>query len=126
MAFLCFFFLTFILLILLLDLGLINKKAHEITFKEAGIWTIIWITLALTFNIFFYYYSLSKFSHDTRLLSINGFSPALAAEESALEFLTGYLIEKSLAIDNIFVFVVIFSFFRSHLNISIKFFFLGL
>jgi tellurite resistance protein TerC len=104
-------FTLFILFILALDLGVFHRKPHEVAFREAFIWSIVWVTLALCFNALFYYFSLYQFSHDPRLLSISDFNPQSSAWRSALEFLTGYIIEKSLAVDNIFVFVVIFSFF---------------
>lgn len=84
-------FNAFVLLMLALDLGVFNRKDHEIKIKEALIWTSVWIVLALLFNAAIYYY--------------NG-------PEPAMQFLTGYIIEKSLSIDNIFVFVLVFSFFK--------------
>jgi tellurite resistance protein TerC len=83
---------------LALDLGIFNRKAHVVSFKEATVWSIVWIVLALVFNFIFYQYSLSKFGAD-------------AAGQVALEFLTGYVIEYSLSVDNIFVFVLVFSYF---------------
>ena len=91
-------FLIFVLLMLALDLGVFNRKAHVVTFKEATIWSIVWVTLALIFNFLFYQYASSKFG-------------AEIGRESALEFLTGYILEYSLSIDNIFVFVLVFSYF---------------
>ena len=91
-------FLLFVLLMLALDLGVFNRKAHVVTFKEATVWSIVWVVLALVFNFIFYQYSLSKFGAD-------------AAGQVALEFLTGYVIEYSLSVDNIFVFVLVFSYF---------------
>jgi tellurite resistance protein TerC len=83
-------FLAFVLAMLAIDLGVFHKNAHEVSLKEAGIWSAVWIALAVVFNIGVYRW----------------FGP-----ERALEFTTGYLIEKALAVDNIFVFVVIFSTF---------------
>jgi tellurite resistance protein TerC len=83
-------FTLFILAMLALDLGVFHRKAHEVRFKEAAIWSAIWVSLALTFNVGVYYF---------------------AGTDKGLEFTTGYLIEKSLAVDNIFVFAVIFSYF---------------
>lgn len=104
-------FTVFILLILALDLGVFHKKAHEVSFKEASIWTAIWISLALLFNYLFYIYARYCFSSHERYLSIPGFDPDAQAMTTALEFLTGFVVEKSLAIDNIFVFVVVFAYF---------------
>lgn len=91
-------FLLFVLIMLALDLGVFNRKAHVVSFKEATVWSIVWVVLALAFNFIFYQYSLSKFGAD-------------AAGQVALEFLTGYVIEYSLSVDNIFVFVLVFSYF---------------
>lgn len=104
-------FTAFVLLVLALDLGVFHKKAHEVSFKEASIWTGIWISLALVFNVVFYYYAHHLFSTDARFLAIPGFDAATQAKNTALEFLTGFVIEKSLAIDNIFVFAVVFAYF---------------
>jgi tellurite resistance protein TerC len=76
---------------LALDLGVFHRKLHVVSVKEALIWSGIWIFLALCFNSFIYY---------------------VFGETKALEFFTGYIIEKALSVDNIFVFVLIFSFFH--------------
>lgn len=104
-------FTLFILLVLALDLGVFHKTSHEVGFKEASIWTSIWIGLALLFNYLFYLYARYKFSTDERYLSLPNFDPDEQAKASALEFLTGFVVEKSLAIDNIFVFAVVFGYF---------------
>ena len=75
---------------LALDLGVFNRKAHTVSVREAGIWTAVWVSLALIFNLGLYY---------------------IAGPQAGLEFLTGYLIEYSLSVDNIFVFVLVFSAF---------------
>jgi tellurite resistance protein TerC len=75
---------------LAIDLGVFHKKAHEVSLKEAGMWSAVWVALAVLFNVGVYAW----------------FGP-----ERGLEFTTGYLIEKALAVDNIFVFVVIFTAF---------------
>lgn len=79
------------LLLLAADLLVFHKKAHEVRFKEAMGWSIFWIVLSLLFNAYLYTW---------------------LGKQKALEFLTGYLIEKSLSVDNLFVFLFIFSFFR--------------
>lgn len=104
-------FTGFVLLMLALDLGVFHRKEHEVSFKEASIWSLVWISLALVFNFLFYRYTLWKFPQDERLMSIPGFVPDAAAWNVSLEFLTGYIVEKSLSVDNIFVFVVVFAFF---------------
>jgi tellurite resistance protein TerC len=84
-------FNLFILSMLALDIGVFHRKSHQIGVKEALQWTGIWIGMAFLFNVFVYYYF---------------------GEASAYEFFTGYLIEKSLSIDNIFVFIMIFTYFN--------------
>lgn len=91
-------FTFFVLLMLALDLGVFHRKAHAVSFKEAATWSVVWVSLALIFNVGFYYYALTKFPTDT-------------AWTLSLEFLTGYIVEKSLSVDNIFVFVMVFSYF---------------
>ncbi|MBW4056473.1 MAG: TerC family protein [Proteobacteria bacterium] len=83
-------FSTLVVILLVVDLGL-NRKSHEISFREALTWTGVWISLALLFNGGIYYY---------------------LGESKALEFFTGYVIEKSLSVDNLFVFIMIFSYFH--------------
>ena len=99
-------FNVFVIGLLLLDLGVFHKKAHEVSFKEAAIWTCVWVGLALVFNLFFYKYALWKFENSPQLLALPGFIPEAMAKQSALEFLTGFIVEKSLAIDNLFIFAV--------------------
>jgi tellurite resistance protein TerC len=91
-------FTVFVLSMLALDLGVFNRKVHVVSFKEAAIWSAVWVVLALVFCFGFYKYSLAKFGDPI-------------ATTAALEFLTGYVIEYSLSIDNIFVFVLVFSYF---------------
>lgn len=91
-------FTAFVLLMLALDLGVFHRNAHEVSFKEATVWSIIWVTTALLFNVGFYYYAASQFTADI-------------AWTKSLEFLTGYIVEKSLSVDNIFVFVMVFAYF---------------
>jgi tellurite resistance protein TerC len=83
-------FNVFVLIMLALDLGVFNRKSHVISVKESISWTLVWIALALTFN-----------------LGIGHFM----GNDKALEFLTGYVIEKSLSVDNIFVIALLFSYF---------------
>lgn len=104
-------FTAFVLIVLALDLGVFHKNAHEVSVKEASIWTAIWIGLAFVFNFLFYKYAQWQFSTNERFSSIPDFDPNGQAKTSALEFLTGFVIEKSLAIDNIFVFAVVFGYF---------------
>ena len=104
-------FTAFVLLVLSLDLGVFHHKAHAVSFHEAAVWSAIWVLMALTFNFGFFQYAARKFAHDPGLLAIPGFDPQAAAQQVGLEFLTGYVIEKTLSLDNLFVFVVVFNFF---------------
>jgi tellurite resistance protein TerC len=104
-------FTGFVLALLAVDLGVFHRKAHAVTLREAGIWSAVWIGLALAFNFALYRYAGWKFARDPRLLQSPGFDPELASRQVGLEFLTGYVVEKVLSLDNIFVFVVVFAFF---------------
>jgi tellurite resistance protein TerC len=104
-------FTGFVALLLGLDLGVFHRKAHAVSFKEALTWSVIWVAMALGFNFLLYKFAMWKFPQDGRLLSVPGFDPSAAASQVSLEFLTGYIIEKSLSVDNIFIFVVIFTYF---------------
>ncbi len=83
-------FIIFVLAMLALDLGVFHRKAHEVSVREAFVWSVVWITLALVFNVGIYHWF---------------------GRERALEFFTGYLIEKALSVDNLFVFLVLFTYF---------------
>ena len=104
-------FTAFVLLMLALDLGVFHRKAHVVSMKEATAWSLVWVALALAFNYVLYLYAASSFAANERLLAIPGFDPAAAARQVGLEYLTGYVVEKSLAVDNVFVFVVVFGYF---------------
>lgn len=104
-------FVGLVVLLLALDLGVFHRKAHAVSVREAAMWTVVWIGLALLFNFLLYQYALWKFPRDARLMAIPGFDPGGAAWRVSLEYLTGYVIEKSLSVDNIFVFVMVFSYF---------------
>ena len=93
-------FNLFVLAMLALDLGVFHRKSHAISTKEAITWSVVWISLSLVFNAIIY------FSWD-RMMPGSSYTNS----EAALAFFTGYLIEKSLSVDNIFVFILIFSFF---------------
>ncbi len=104
-------FTAFVLMLLAVDLGLFHRQAHAVTMREAAAWSVVWVTLSLIFNYGFYHYALAKFSADPRLLAIPGFDAAAMARQVGLEFLAGYVVEYTLSVDNMFVFVVIFSYF---------------
>jgi TerC family integral membrane protein len=104
-------FTLFVLLMLALDLGVFHRRAHEVSFREAATWSAVWIGLALLFNYLLYLYAIRAFPRDARLAGIPGFDPQAAALQVGLEFLTGYVVEKTLSVDNIFIFVIVFSYF---------------
>lgn len=93
-------FLLFIAAMLALDLGVFHKNSHEVSFKESLIWTGVWIALALTFNALLYF-------GWTTIHPSSSYSP----KDAGMAFLVGYLIEKSLSVDNIFVILMIFGTF---------------
>lgn len=101
-------FTLFVLGLLALDLGVFHRDAHEVGVKEALGWSTVWITLALVFGYGLYQYGLWKFPLDPRLA---GLDHAALAKQAGLEYLTGFVVEKSLSVDNIFVFVVVFGYF---------------
>src|SRR6476620_10583888 len=84
-------FTAFIVAMLALDLGVLHRDAHEVSVREAFGWSLVWIALSLAFAAGLYF---------------------LAGPTYALQFVTGYLIEKALSVDNVFVFLVVFSFFK--------------
>jgi tellurite resistance protein TerC len=104
-------FTAFVLLLLVLDLGVFHREAREVRFREAAMWSAIWVGLALGFAYGLYQYALWRFPQDPRLAGWGGFDPAAAAWDSALEFLTGYIVEYSLSVDNIFIFVLVLGYF---------------
>src|SRR5512147_1278257 len=83
-------FNVFILVMLVLDLGVFHRKSHVVSLQESLAWTAVWVVLALAFNAGVWHY---------------------AGAQKALEFFTGYVIEKSLSVDNVFVFALLFSYF---------------
>ena len=100
-----------VLVLLALDLGVFHRDAHEVGFREAAAWSVVWIALALAFSVGLYHYAAWTFPRSERLMGIPGFDPQAAAWEVTLEYLTGFLVEKTLSVDNVFVFVLIFSYF---------------
>jgi len=93
-------FIAFVLVMLTLDLFVFGgRKAHKVSVKEAALWSLAWFSLAFIFNAGLWWY-------------LNGTAGAEIADQKTLEFLTGYLIEKSLSVDNVFIFLLIFSSFH--------------
>lgn len=98
-------FIVFVLIMLLLDLGVFHKKNTVVKIKEALAWSLFWIALSLIFNVGIYYF---------------------IDHTKAVEFLTGYLLEKSLSVDNLFVFILIFGFFKIEAKYQHKVLFWGI
>lgn len=93
-------FIAFVLVMLALDLFVFGgRKAHKVSIKEAASWSLVWVSLALAFNAGLWWY-------------LTGSAGSEIADQKALEFLTGYLIEKSLSVDNVFIFLLIFASFH--------------
>ena len=106
-------FTVFVLALLAIDLGVFHRDAHVVSFRESLAWSTVWITLAIAFNYVFYLYAVRQFGPD-------------AGTRLGLEFLTGYIVEKSLAIDNIFVFVLVFAYFGIPLQYQHRVLFYGI
>lgn len=98
-------FIILVIIMLVIDLGVFHRQAHEVKIKEALTWSAVWIALALIFNYVIYFYM---------------------GKEKALEFLAGYLIEKSLSVDNLFVFIMLFGFFNVNPKYQHKVLFWGI
>lgn len=98
-------FIVFVFIMLALDMGVFHRKSHEVKIREALIWSAVWISLALIFN-----YGIFIFM----------------GREKAIEFLTGYVIEKSLSIDNLFVFIMVFTYFNVDTKYQHKILFWGI
>jgi tellurite resistance protein TerC len=98
-------------LVLFVSLKAFNTKPHEISIREASVAALSWLGFALLFNVFLYFYTRWHLSGQVALMVTLGTTPEELARKTALEFLSGYLVEKSLAVDNLFVFLVIFRFF---------------
>ncbi len=92
-------FFSVVLVALFVDIGIVNRKAHAPTRRETFAWSIVWVSLALAFNVFVYTVVSNYYNHDTAMFK-------------AKEFFVGYLIELSLSVDNLFVFLLIFSYFK--------------
>jgi len=98
-------FNLFVIVMLVLDLGVFNRRAHSVSFREALAWSAMWVSLALAFGVLVYFWH---------------------GRTASLEFATGYLIELSLSVDNLFVFLVIFRFFRVPDNLQHRVLFWGI
>lgn len=89
-------FTAMVLMLLAVDLGVFHRQAHAVSFRSSLGWSVVWVALALAFNGAFYLYASNQHGVE-------------AGERLALEFLTGYVVEKALAVDNIFIFVMVFA-----------------
>ncbi len=116
-------FVVFIVAVLSFDLGVFSRNAHEVPLREAAIRSIVFIGLALAFNVALYYYML----HSLPLRpDLAGLDHAKLAEDTALEFLAGYVVEYALAVDNVFVFVAVFAYFAVPVQYQQKVLFYGI
>ena len=98
-------FAIVVVVMLLLDLGVFNKKAHAVSSKEAAIWSVVWISLSMIFSAVIY--------------SVSGF-------EKFTQFQSAYWIEKALSVDNLFVFILVFGFFNVPKELHHKVLFWGI
>jgi tellurite resistance protein TerC len=98
-------FSAFILVMLAVDLGVVNRKAHRVSPKEAGAWVAVWVSLAVIFGLGIYRFM---------------------GRQAALEFAAGYLVEEALSVDNLFVFILIFSYFRVPASLQHRVLFWGI
>lgn len=122
-------FTAFVFVLLALDLGVFHRKAHAVSMKEATAWTGIWMSLAVVFCGLLWWYCSYRFPQPDRVESVlaAGYhTPAAAAKEVALQFLTGFVVEQSLSVDNMFVFVVIFGFFHIPASLQHRILFYGI
>jgi len=106
-------FTALVLMLLAVDLGVFHRQAHAVGVRESLVWSVVWVSLALLFNYGFYLYAVQQHG-------------AEAGTRAALEFLTGYVVEKSLAVDNVFVFVLVFSYFSVPLQYQHRVLFYGI
>ncbi|MBI5450677.1 MAG: TerC/Alx family metal homeostasis membrane protein [Gammaproteobacteria bacterium] len=111
-------FLSFIALMLVFDLGVLNRQSRIITFYEALAWTAVWVMLALGFTAVVYF----LYQHQVWGINAGG---VLSGQDAALQFVTAYLIEKSLSIDNIFVIALVFGYFHVPLEYQHRVLFWG-
>ncbi|MFM8439653.1 MAG: TerC family protein, partial [Acidobacteriota bacterium] len=95
-------FILFVAVMLAIDLGIFNRKAHAMTVKEAAIWSAVWVGIGLVFNIGFELYA-DTFRHEH--------GPLFEFDSLTLQFFTAYVLEYALSVDNIFVFILVFTYF---------------
>jgi tellurite resistance protein TerC len=117
-------FTVLVLVLLAVDLGVFHRRAHAIRFREAALWCAVWFTLAMLFAGIVYSFAHWRLSADPRFAALPGWNPGKMAAQTTLEYLTGYVVEWSLSVDNLFVFVLIFRYFAvpNHLQHRVLFF----
>lgn len=108
-------FVVFVVVMLVIDLGLVNRNAHAVRMREALLWSMLWIGLALGFAVLLYFYG-----HE-----MTG-EPVVSNSRLSLEFLTAYLVEESLSVDNLFLFLLIFRYFKVAAELQHKVLFWGI
>ncbi|MBM3999229.1 MAG: TerC family protein [Planctomycetes bacterium] len=113
-------FLLLVSSLVALDLGVFHRRAHVVRIREALGWTAVWVTVALMFNVGVY------FLYENGLMGAGKEHPAGAGKAAAIEFFTGYLVEESLSVDNIFVIAVIFAYFRIPIALQHRVLFWGI
>ncbi|HLF35683.1 MAG TPA: TerC family protein [Cyclobacteriaceae bacterium] len=114
-------FILIIIILLALDLGVFHKKSGEISAKDSMLWTAIWIVISLAFNVGIY------FAYESHLFGIGStLGHPMNGREAALNFFVGYLLEKSLSIDNLFVIAMIFAYFKVPLKYQHEILFWGI
>lgn len=116
-------FILMILGSLFLDMRRRSGKEHELSHREALFSVLFWVSFALLFSVALYFYGLYAFPEDPRLA---GYDHKALAKQSSLEFLSGWLVEKSLSIDNVFIFIVVFDFFAVPAKYRHKILFYGI
>jgi tellurite resistance protein TerC len=103
-------FILFVLALLALDLGVFHRKAHVVSIREALGWSAVWVALGLTFSVLVYFgYANHWMGLGTKVDAVDG--TPITGGEAVVKYLTGYVVEKSLSVDNIFVIALIFGYF---------------
>ena len=116
-------FIAFVAVILAFELGLFSRAAHTVSVREAAVRSVVYVAMALAFGAGLYWYMLQSFPARPELA---GLAHAKLAADTALEYLAGYVVEYTLAIDNVFVFVAVFSYFAVPVAYQQKVLFYGI
>ena len=118
-------FVAGVLALLGIDLGLLRREAREMGPREAALWCLLWVSLALAFAVSLYGYTSWRFADDPRLGAL-ALDPEDAAWQVTLEFLAGYVVEYALSVDNIFVFVLVLRYFAVPARLQHRVLFYGI